>query len=157
ARSRLVAPDHTDGNRDRAERAQVGRRVGAASRDRFGLRVLEDQDRRLARDARDVAVDELVRDEIGEDGDAASLEAAHDGEQALRVVPAHAGATSCARIHVTASKRSSATCAGFTVQEGDWYSSSPRPYPVRTRTVVAPARWPASMSRTLSPIMYERS
>ena len=64
---RLVAPDQAGQARAAAERRDVvGGVAGAAGHD-LGRVVLEDQHRRLARHARDLAVDELVGDEVADD------------------------------------------------------------------------------------------
>src|SRR5262249_40697832 len=55
--------------------------------------------------------------------------------------------SSIPRIHFTASSKSSATWSGCRGQRWRSVSYSPRPKPVMTITLRAPAAWPASMSR----------
>ena len=64
--SGLVAPGHADEPRAAAERGDVAGGVAGAAGHDLGRVVVEDQDRRLARHARDLAVDELVDDQIAE-------------------------------------------------------------------------------------------
>ena len=63
----LIFPGEADDLRAAAERGDVVRGVaGAAGHNLRGV-VLKDEHRRLARDARDAAVDELVGDQIADD------------------------------------------------------------------------------------------
>ena len=85
--ARLVAADHADQRRAAAERGDVvGGVAGAAGHD-LGRVVLEDQHRRLARDARHAAVDELVGDEVADDGDASGPSARRSARGAAQNPP----------------------------------------------------------------------
>ena len=66
-----------------AERRDVVGRVAGAAGHHLGGVVLEDEHRRLARDAGDLAVDELVGDQIADDEHAPAREAVDEREQAL--------------------------------------------------------------------------
>ena len=69
--------------RTAAERGDVVRRVAGAARHHLGRVVLQDEHRRLARHAGDLAVDELVGDEVADDEHAPAREAVDEPEQAL--------------------------------------------------------------------------
>ena len=75
------APTRPDEAGAAAERGDVVRGVAGAAGDHLGRVVLEDQHRRFARDAGDLAVDELVGDEVADDEDAAAREAVDEREQ----------------------------------------------------------------------------
>ena len=77
------APTSPASARAAAERGDVVGRVAGAAGHHLRRVVLEDQHRRLARDARDLAVDELVGDEVADDEHAAAREAVDEREQAL--------------------------------------------------------------------------
>ena len=80
----FVAAGETDERRAAAEACGVVRGVPRAARQHLGRVVLEDQDRRLARDARDAAVDELVGEQIAENDDRGVGEAVDEVKQAPR-------------------------------------------------------------------------
>ena len=86
----LVAPDQPDGAPCAAERGDVAGGVAGAAGHDLRRVVFEDQHRRFARDARDVAVDELVDDEVADDGHARVCKTVDDLEQAVRIGPASA-------------------------------------------------------------------
>ena len=65
------------------ERGNVVRGVARAAGHHLGRVVLEDQHRRLARDAGDLAVDELVGDEVADDQHAAAAEPVDERKQAF--------------------------------------------------------------------------
>src|SRR5690606_28701221 len=71
----FVASGDADDADAAAEGGDVVGRVAGAAGDEFGRVVVEDQDGRFARDAGDLAVDELVDDKVAEDGDADAAEA----------------------------------------------------------------------------------
>ena len=105
--SRLVVAGDADGDGVAAERGDVvGGVAGAAGHD-VGRVVLEDQDRRFPRHAGDLAVDELVDEQIAEHRDADAGEVVDERQQTI------AGTSgsrhhSCRRIHAVAAIRSSA-------------------------------------------------
>ena len=118
----LVGPDHSHRDRRGPQRAEILHRVAAASRHRVGPPVIDDEDGGLARDARDLAVEELVEDEIAEDHHTRPLEAADDVLHVIfHVRP------SLARIHSTAPGRSCATKAGCAGAPGSRSRRSPAP------------------------------
>ena len=78
-----IGADEAGEPRAAAERGDVVRGVAGAAGDHLGRVVLEDQHRRLARHARDLAVDELVGDEVADDQHAAAAEAVDEREQAF--------------------------------------------------------------------------
>ena len=77
----FVAAGDPDQARGAAERRDVARGVAGAARHDLGRVVVQDQDRRLARHARDLAVDELVGDQIAGDHDAAPGQRVDEREQ----------------------------------------------------------------------------
>ena len=78
-----IGADEPGETRAAAERGDVVGRVAGAAGHHLGRVVLEDQHRRLARHARDLAVDELVGDEVADDEHAAAREAVDEPEQPL--------------------------------------------------------------------------
>ncbi len=78
-----VGADESDRAGAAAERRDIVRRVPCAAGDDRRRVVFEDQHRRFARDARDFAVDEFVRDQITDDEHPAAREAVDEPEQAL--------------------------------------------------------------------------
>ena len=78
-----IGADDTHQPRAAAERSHVVCGVAGAAGDDFGGIVLENQHRRFARDPFDVAVNELVRDQITDNEDAPAREAVHEPEQTL--------------------------------------------------------------------------
>src|SRR5690606_23512112 len=94
----LVAPDQAHQPHRAAERGHVGGGIARAPWDDLGGSVLEDEDRRFARDSRDTAIDVLVGDEIADDRDACVLEFAKEVEhgvssRAVRRGPGRSGET----------------------------------------------------------------
>ena len=83
----LVAADDADQSRAAAERRDVVGGVAAAARHDLGRVVLEDQHRRLARDARDAAVDELVGHDVADDGDRPAPQRVDQREELRRIHP----------------------------------------------------------------------
>ena len=61
-----------------AERYDVGGRVGSASRHELGCVVLKNENRSLARDASNLAVDELIGDEVADHEHAAGSKTVHE-------------------------------------------------------------------------------
>ena len=125
----LVAAGDTHGHRSTAERRHVARRVPGSAGNDLGRVVVENEDRRLARDARQLAIDEFVDDEIAEDGDACLVErvdqgqetsgvnhVGHAGERALGAASGHG----CRRIHETAAIRLSVTAAAPWSDRSAW-------------------------------------
>ena len=78
-----IGAHHADEPRAAAERRDVVGGVARAAGDHLGRVVLQDQHRRFARDARDLAVDELVGDDVADDQHAAVRKAVDEREQAL--------------------------------------------------------------------------
>ena len=76
-----VGADEAGEARAPAERGDVVRGVAGPAADHLGRVVLQDEHRRLARDARDFAVDELVGDQIADDQHAAAREAVDERQQ----------------------------------------------------------------------------
>ena len=76
-----IGADQARQARAAAERRHVVGGVAGAAGDHLGRVVLEDQHRRLARDAGDLAVDELVGDEVADDQHAAAAEPVDEREQ----------------------------------------------------------------------------
>ena len=70
-----------------AERRHVVGGVAGAARHDLGGVVLEDQHRRLARHARDAAVDEFIRHDVADDGDGPAPQRADEGEELRRIHP----------------------------------------------------------------------
>ena len=110
-----------------AERGNVGRGVSRSARNNLCRVVVEDQDRRLARHARELAVDELVDDEIAENGNAGAGKAVDEGQKAAGIhetVGVAAWLVSCGhgcrRIQETALMRLSVTAAA------PWFEASTR-------------------------------
>src|SRR3989442_14470640 len=106
----------------------VGGVRGAAQSD-LSVREAEDEDGRLPGDARGLAVEVFVGDEVADDDDPLAGESRDE-----RTEPLHRehGMSSLPSAHRTASKRSSATWSGFTVHSCRRYSHSPRPSPLAT-------------------------
>ena len=109
-----------------AERADVVDGVRPAAEPHVGRVVAQDQHRRLAADALDAAVDELVGDQVGEHQHAPPAEASHQ-----RLEPARGrGVTSSRpRIRSTASSRFSATRSGWRGQPGGQVGELAQPVP----------------------------
>ena len=146
-------PSTPNGQRPAAEGADVVDGVGAAAQPHVGRVVLQDQDRRLAADPLDAAVDELVGHEVGEDQDAPAGEARGPAPRAARRPLTRA---SRPRMRSTASSRFSATRSGGRDQPGARYVSSPRPYPLFTSAPRAPTFQASCRSPWRSPITHER-
>ena len=87
AASVLVAPDDAGEDRAAAERGHVVRGVTTGARHDLGRVVFEDQHRRLARDPRDAAVDELVGDDVADDRHGSLLQRVYDREELRRIHP----------------------------------------------------------------------
>ncbi len=105
----FVPPGDAGQARGAPERRDVARGIAGASRHDFGRVVVENQDRRFTRDARDLAVNELVGDQVSGDDDPAPRERVNQREQASSLARTlHA----CCRIHAAASIRLSTTAAG---------------------------------------------
>ncbi len=124
--SRLVFAGDADGDGVAAERGDVvGGVAGAAGHD-VGRVVLEDQDRRLPRHAGDLAVDELVDEQIAEHRDADAGEVVDERQQ---TIAGHIGSRhhSCRRIHAVAAIRSSAMKVGSTLRRASGEVSLDRP------------------------------
>ena len=68
-----------------AQRGDIGRGVARSAGNNFGRVVVEDQDRRLTRYARELTVDELVDDEIAEDGYADAGKAVDEDQEAAGI------------------------------------------------------------------------
>ena len=119
--ARFVLSDDAHHAGRTAERGDVARRVAGAARDNLRRIVIEDEDGRLARHARDVAVDELVDDEIAEDGRSHAGEAVDELEQAARINRCRGRSShqDARRIQETAAIRLSTTAAGRTPAFGD--------------------------------------
>ncbi len=77
----LVAAGDTHGHGSTAERRHVARRVPGSAGHDLGRVVVEDEDRRLARDARQLSVDEFVDDQVAEDGDTGLVERVDQGQE----------------------------------------------------------------------------
>ena len=84
-RAGLVVADHADRKNVDAQRGEVHDGVGAASGNDRALAMLQDQHWGLARNAGDLAEDELVGDQVGQDGDGNFAEGTHDFLPALDV------------------------------------------------------------------------
>jgi hypothetical protein len=67
--SRSVIANSADRQDSRAEGGEIIGCVGSAARQNLSFAMFEDQDRRLARDARDFAILEFIGDEITEEND----------------------------------------------------------------------------------------
>src|SRR6185436_593918 len=119
----VVAPHDSHGDGARVERAEVRDGVPRSARDELDALLVEDEDGCLARDARELPVEELVGDEVAEHDDAPARERVHDLAKAL-VGRRH---DEVSRIHSTASSRSAATWSGSLRKRCGWCSSSPRP------------------------------
>ena len=78
-----IGADEPGEARAAAERGDVVGGVAGAAGHHLRRVVLQDEDRRLARDAGDLAVDELVGDEVADDEHAAAREAVDEREQPL--------------------------------------------------------------------------
>ena len=65
----FVVAHHSNGQHLHAQRGQIHHGVGAAARDHGALAMFQDQHRRFARDPCDLAEDEFVGHQVGEDGD----------------------------------------------------------------------------------------
>ena len=78
-----IGADHSGKTHMPTERGRVVRGIAGAARDDLRRVVLENQDRRLARHPGHLAVDELVRNQIADDEDAAAREAVDEREQAF--------------------------------------------------------------------------
>jgi hypothetical protein len=147
---RLVVADRADDCGVRAERGEVGGAVGRAAR--HGLRALvpQNQHRSLARHATDLAVHELIRDQVADDHDAPFGKLRDKfGQTSLRRRMSHKifgegvkvkgerlekdsyplplTPSPAFKISRTASSKSSATRSGWCGQRVRWYSHSPRP------------------------------
>jgi hypothetical protein len=79
----FVGGGDADRRRPAAEGGDIFRGVPRAARDDLGRVVIEDQHRRFARDARDLAVDELVGQQIAEHRDPDSRKIVDESKQAL--------------------------------------------------------------------------
>ena len=77
----LVAAGHAHRDRRAAERRDVARRVARSAGDDVRRVVVEDEDGRLPRDAGELAVDELVDDEVAEHRDAQIGKVVHERQQ----------------------------------------------------------------------------
>ena len=80
----LVAAGNTDCGRTSAESGDVVRRIPRAAGHDLGGVVVEDQDGRLTRHARDLAIDELIDEKITKDRDAKSAKRVDQVEEASR-------------------------------------------------------------------------
>jgi hypothetical protein len=78
-----VRPDEAGERHPPPEGRQVIGRVAGSPGDRLGGVVLENQDRGLSRDPRDLAVDELVGNQITDHEDAAARETVDERQQTL--------------------------------------------------------------------------
>ena len=154
----VTAGDANRGRRTAERRHVAGGIPGAAGNDVRRV-VVEDEDRRLARDARQLAVDELVDDEIPEDGDARPGELVDELQESAWVNDGLGGGASvarkasghgCLRIQETAPMRSSVTAPAPWAERSAW-----SPYPVRTSTPRAPTVVPAATSCARSPTTNE--
>src|SRR5260370_26666823 len=67
--SRTIIAHRSDGQDSRAERREVVASVGAAARHNLSFAMFEDQDRRLARDTRDLAILEFIGHEMSDGND----------------------------------------------------------------------------------------
>src|SRR6266446_5637348 len=81
--ARFVITHDADGQDGYSEIGKVANRIGSTARNHPAIAVLEDQHRRFAGDARDFAEDELIRDQISEDGDRGLRKRLHDLAQAV--------------------------------------------------------------------------
>ena len=81
--SGFVVADNTDGEYGHAERGEVVDGVGATTGDYGPLAMTKDQDRGFARHAGYLAVNELVSDKVGEDGDGEAWESGDDATQTV--------------------------------------------------------------------------
>ena len=147
---RVLAHD-AERQRLAAERPDVVHGVRAAAQAHVARLVLQDQHRRLAADALDTAVHELVRHQVGEHQHAPATEGADQGLEPRGL----AHAASRPRIRSTASSRFSATRSGerchvgpgASARRGRSRSSRARPWRRRSR--------PARRSEWRSPITHE--
>ena len=78
-----VAADDSRETCASTERGDVVGRVARAARHHLGRVVFQDQHRRLARNARDFAVDELVDDDVADHEHATVAESIDQGEEPL--------------------------------------------------------------------------
>ena len=83
--ARTIAPHHANHDGRAAERGDITGGVAGAARNDLGRVVVQDQDRSLAGDPRDLAVDEFVDDQVAEHRDAASFEGVHELDEAPRI------------------------------------------------------------------------
>ncbi len=81
----LVVADDADRKNVDAQRSQVHHRIAAAAGNHGALAMLQDQHRRLARDARNLAKDEFVGHQVGQHGDRDVGERLDDLLPALRI------------------------------------------------------------------------
>ncbi len=107
----IVGADEAGEQRAGAERRDVVRGVAGAARHDFSRVVLQDEDRSLARDARHLAVDELVRDQVADDEHAPRGKGIDDRGEPRRAF--------CVGHSFEVRRRSS----------GDWRESSSQPQP----------------------------
>ena len=105
----------------------------------------EDQHRRFARDARDLAVDELIGDEVADHQHAAAAEAVDEREQTFLALgfagqrvhrTGNEHLQSLPSIQLAAAIRLSTTASA--VRSRGRFCSSDMPYPVLTRTAFGP-------------------
>src|SRR3954469_18384015 len=128
-RARLILPGKSNRGCRPAERSHVVCGVARPSRHDFSGVVIQDEHRCLARDSRDIAVNELVDDQVAKHRDAYRTEPINQFEQPCRaghqwLRRSHQEAR---RIQETASMRLSTIAAGFTRSCGA--RSSVFPYP----------------------------
>ena len=151
-------PGDADHDGRAAERRDVAGGVAGAARHDLGRVVVEDQHRRFARHARDLAVDELVGDQVAEHGRPRAGEAVDELEQAARIDRRRVGDLRI-RTRAESRRRRRSGCRqrrpAVTPAFGE--ASSVRPYPVRTSTPRAPTACPASRSCQRSPTTNERA
>src|SRR4030095_3090013 len=133
----LVAPDDAREAGAAAQPRHVIRRLSAGSRNDLSGVVLENQYWRLARDTRHAAVDELVRDDVADDGDCSLLQPVYEREE-LR------------RIHPTASIKFFRIASACTPSGASWLSAPDRPSTARV-----PAARPQATSSQRSPTITD--
>src|SRR5262249_55599591 len=129
--------------------------------DELGRVVLEDEHRRFARDAGDLAVDELVGDEVADNEHATARETVDEPEQALPAlgfpgqrVDGSGDDHRSVKIQLAAAARLSTIASA--ARPGRGCASSMRPPPVRTSTARAPVVRANPTSSHLSPTTYDR-
>src|SRR5205807_3521769 len=137
-------------------------RISCAASHHFRRVVFQDQHRRFARHARDLAVNELVGNQVADDEHAAAGEAVDEPEEPLfplrfagqrmnRARDQHV--MECPSIQLAAPIRLSAIASARSPAGGR--PSSVAPYPVLTKTPLPPTSRASATSSHRSPTTYE--